>query len=401
MLNHVKTYLEYDNRFCGIEHTSQNGKEVYFTTLLKKNKSALDIENVYEETSIQNIIPNLPKKQHICLIVNNDNVLTKRIEGLETDTFKAVYKAFPNINLDDFYYEVIKQHKNLFVSICRKTYVDELINNYTQHGFSIINITFGNSIISGISSFLKDEKTTTSNAFVFFENQTISIIKKTEADEKTKYNINGLEITNNHLLSSAGALNTLINNFNPTTNFDNLKISLNSNYKQSQFYKIFIKFGLILILTMLLVNFFVFNHYFNKVKTLQQTSQINQTTKQKIITLNESVSKSQKMVEDMLKGNSSKSSFYVNTLVQSLPNSILLSELNYQPVIKRIKAEQQINIDVNSILLSGKSNNSDVFSNWLNEIENTNWINKVEILSYEDFSKSSSKFSLKLSLNND
>ena len=134
---------------------------------------------------------------------------------------------------------------------------------------------------------------------------------------------------------------------------------------------------------------------------MQQTSQINQTTKLKIIELNESVSKSQKMVEDMLKGNSSKSSFYINTIVQSLPNSILLSELNYQPVLKRIKAEQPINVDSNSILLSGESNNSDMFSKWLTDLENIKWINKVEILSYEDFSKSSSKFSLKLGVIND
>tara|TARA_R110002096_G_scaffold81625_3_gene190220 strand:+ start:11224 stop:12432 length:1209 start_codon:yes stop_codon:yes gene_type:complete len=401
MLEHLKTYLEYGNRFCGIEHTSQNGKEVYFVTLLKKNKSALDIENIYEELPFKKTISKLPKKQHVCLIINNDNVLTKQIESSEADTLKVVHKVFPNINLDDFYYEIVKQQKNQFVSICRKTYIDELLNGYNQHGFSIVNITFGNTIISSISNFFKTEKIATSNASVYFENKVIKTIEKTEGINTINYNVNGLEITNKSMLSCAGALNPLLSNFKPITNFDDLKTSLNNDYKQSRFYNVFLKLGLILILAILSINFFVFNHYFNEVKTMQQTSQINQTTKLKIIELNESVSKSQKMVEDMLKGNSSKSSFYINTIVQSLPNSILLSELNYQPVLKRIKAEQPINVDSNSILLSGESNNSDMFSKWLTDLENIKWINKVEILSYEDFSKSSSKFSLKLGVIND
>ena len=401
MLGRIKTYFEYGNRFCGIEHATQNGKEICFITQLKKNKNALEIDNLHETPSIEEVISNLPKKQHICLIINNDNVLTKQIDSSETNILKLVYKVFPNINLDDFYYDVIKQQNNQFVSICRKTYVVELIDVYKQHGLSIINIVLGNTAISGVSSFLKSKKITTSNAHVFFNNQTITTIEKTEVGSTTNYNINGLEITNNYLLSCSGALNALINTYNPITNFDELKISLKNDFVQSRFYSLFLKSGLAIILTVLLINFFIFNHYFNEVKILQQTSQINQTTKQKIIKLNESVSKSQKMVEDMLKGNSSKSSFFVNTIVQSLPNSILLSELNYQPIIKQIKAKQPINVDRDFILLSGKSNNSDAFSNWLADLENTNWINRVEILSYEDYSKSSSKFSLKLVFVND
>ncbi|WP_298341112.1 hypothetical protein [uncultured Algibacter sp.] len=401
MLKQIKTYFEYGNHFCGIEHATLNGNEICFITQLKKNKNSLDRKNTFEEFLVKKAISNLPKNQHISLIINNDNVLSKQIESSETDTFKVVYKVFPNINLDDFYFEVIKQGYNQFVSICRKTYVQKIVDNYKPYGFSIINITLGNGIVSGISSFLKSENITTSNANIHLDNQTIITIKKIEIENTINYDINGLEISNKHVLSCCGALNSQLNRYHPITNFDKLKTTLENDYKQSRFYSLSLKSGLALILTTLLINFLIFNHYFNKVKTLQQTSQINQTTKQKIIELNENVSKSKKMVEDMLKGSSSKSSFYINTIVQGLPNSILLSELNYQPVLKRIKAEQPISIDKNMIILSGISNISDTFSNWLADLENTNWINRVEILNYEDYSKSSYKFSLKLNISND
>src|SRR5690606_10383120 len=146
-------------------------------------------------------------------------------------------------------------------------------------------------------------------------------------EDVSTYAINGLLIKSNQILSFAAALHGVLQNFNSRTNFDILKNSIKSNYLQSRFYSQFFKFGLLFILCILLINFMVFNHYYNAVNTLQQTSQINQTTKQKILELNGSVNKTQKMVDDMLKSSMSKSSFYVNDVIQGLPNSILLSGL--------------------------------------------------------------------------
>ncbi|WP_308990634.1 hypothetical protein QLS71_004040 [Mariniflexile litorale] len=161
------------------------------------------------------------------------------------------------------------------------------------------------------------------------------------------------------------------------------------------------KFGLVFILIGLLFNFFVFNYYFEAVHSLQQTSQINQTTKQKLLELNGSVNKSQKMVDDMLKSSSSKSSFYVNAVIQGLPNSILLTEVNYQPLLKRIKSGQSIETDHNTMLVSGESNHSESFSKWIADLEVIDWVEKVEILHYEDTSTLVSNFSLKLIIAHD
>ncbi|GAA3614646.1 hypothetical protein Q4Q39_02605 [Flavivirga amylovorans] len=400
MLRGIKTYLEYSNLFCGVEHSYKGGQDIIYTTLLKKKKKVLVVENRFEDLSFDKTISKLPKKQHICLIINNDHVLTKLIDSPETVALKIVYKAFPNIDLNDFYYEVLNQKKSQLVTICRKTYVDALVNHYSEDGFFVINVSLGNSIVYGISEFLKSQDIITSNATVSFENHAVYAIEKTQIKDNTIFNINGLEITNDYILSFSGALNTLLNKFNPVTNLDELTSSLKNNFKQTKFFNVFLKLGLVFILTILLINFFVFYYYFNEVKTLQQTSQVNQTAKAKILELNEHVTKSQKIVEDMLKGNSSKSSFYVNTLIQSLPNSILLTKLNYHPILKRIKSEQPITIDNNALLIGGESNDSELFSKWLADLENFNFVNKVDILNYEDL-KSNSVFSLKLSINYD
>ena len=402
MLKPIQTYFEYGNLFCGIEHTTQKGKDVVFITTLKKTKKALDVENTHQISSFEEIISCIAKKQHISLVINNDHVLSKQIEAIEVDNLKLAYNAFPNINLDDFYYEIIHQQNKRFVTICRKSYVEELLKKYSSHGYFVINISLGNDMVFAIQDFIKNEaEVITSNAAVFFDNQDITSIKKIDVEDYVKYDFSGLEVTNNFVLSTSSALNTLLNNVNVATNFDDLKLSLLKTHKQYRFFNVFLKFGLISILVALLINFLVFNHYYNEVKILEQTSQFNNNTKQKMIKLSDDVTKSQKMVEDMLKSNASKSSYYVNAIMQSLPNSILLSELNYQPLSKRIKAGEPIIIDRKNLLIGGQSNHSESFSKWLVNVENMPWVEAVTILNYEDASKSNSRFLLKLLIKND
>lgn len=401
MLNKLKTYLEYGNRFCGIEHTVQSGKDVIHVTVLKKSKNTLDIGNTFKETFLEDIFTKLPKKKPVFLIINNEHVLTKHIESKQNELAKLVYSTFPNINLEEFLYEAITQGNNHFIAICRRTYIEELIVKYKENNCFVINLSLGNNIISSTLPFLSSNLIVSSNANLILENGYVKSIEKSEVENSINYDINGLQINNKQLLSFSAALDGVLNKFNPQSNFEALKQTLKKDFKQTRFYSQFLKFGLIFILGILLINFFVFNHYFNTVNALQQTSQINQTTKQKILELNEIVSKSQKMVDDMLKSSTSKSSFYVNTIIQGLPNSVLLSELNYRPILKRIKAEQPINTDNNTIFISGESNNSEQFSKWIADLESTNWIKAVEIQNYEDESKSLSNFSLKLTIAND
>lgn len=401
LIKEITTYLQFGNRYCGIEHTSENGQDRLYATLLKKSKKEVDIESHFEAPSIKNLSGHLPKNGHAVLIINNQHVITKKVQSDKTEDLKLVYKAFPNINLEDFYYEVLQQKTIHFVSICRKKYVEELINEYSSNNISIIDIALGNQLVSSVSNFINDQSITTSNAHISLEDNNITNIDGTANFELREYNINGLKVKNNYLLSLSAALAKVLNNYSPNTNFETYKTVLHNDYKQSRFFSLFLKFGLFFLLGLLMTNFFFFNHYFNGVNTLQQTSQINQTTKNKVLELNESVTKTQKMVEDMLQSSSSKSSFYVNTIILSLPASILLSELNYQPLLKRIKAEQAIESNSNTIFISGTSTNSEQFSKWVTDLETNSWVNKVEILKYEDVSKSKSDFSIKLNITND
>ncbi|WP_458628621.1 hypothetical protein [Winogradskyella sp. PC D3.3] len=400
MVNKILKYLKYGNRYCGIEHYSDYENDVLQVCLIKQFRNELDVKLTYKVETIEEASKKLSKNQHIALVINNGKVLSKTIESKQGDTLKTVYKAFPNINLDDFYFEVLSEKNIHFISLCRKDYIDSIIKDYSEQNIHIIDISFGNTIISTVKSFTNSRTIHTSNAITTINDSYIVQIKKDEV-EPNNYDVNGLTVSNDQILSFSAALQSVLKNSTTTTNFEEKRLSLINDFKQVRFFSQFLKFGGLFLLVLLLLNFFFFNHYYNKVSALKQVSEINQSTKGQILKLNEIVSKKQKMVDDLLKSNGSKSSFYSNSIMLSLPKSILLSGFNYQPLLKRIKAEKVIELERNSISISGASSNSDAFSNWIAFLEQEDWIDKVEIIDYKSTTSNTSDFSIKIVLSNE
>lgn len=404
MFNTFKSYLQFGNHFCGIEHSTKNGEERISAILLKKQKDTLDIENTFKVPEISSLASLLPKKQHLHLVVNNDSVLSKNIESPIHEDIKLVYNAFPNINLEAFYFEVFHQGNLHFISICRKEVIDQLVEKYKELGFSIINFSLGNSPISILADFILEETTiNTSNAEILFKNGKVLEVDKTNAAtiKDNEYTINGLIITSGFILSLSAVLKALIGNNNPQTNFESEKQSLLNEYYQTRFFNLFLKFAGLFLLSVLLINFLFFNHYYTNATALQQNNQVNTTTKQKIISLNDKVTKTQKMVEDVLQSSTSKSSFYAQNIVNSLPSTILLTALDYQPLEKRIKKEKPIEVDKNSVVVSGESNSSASFSKWISTLEQENWVAHIDNIIYSDLSSSKAAFSFKINIKND
>ncbi len=398
MFERIKTYLLYGKHFCGVEHTSKNNEAVIHVTILKKKKKEVDVKDSFSSKSNKNAAKKLPKKQSIFLIINDEHVLTKVFDNESLDGTKLVNKAFPNINISEFYYEIIQQDTKCFISICRKAYVGALIKSYTDLDIYVVHFSFGNSIVSNTIAYIDNEFVSTSNALVSLRNNSIETIELVENIKETHYNINGLNTSNTYLLSLSGALTRILSTYNPIINFQEKRNELITVFKQIRFFNQFLKVGSVFILGVLLVNFLFFNFYFNNVKALNETSQLNQTTKSKIIKLNETVGKAQKMTDDMLKSSASKSSFYINAIVKSLPESILLSEINYQPLEKNIKRGKTIVLNQNTIIVSGASNNSTSYSKWITLLEAMTWINNVEVDSYSDSKTSSSLFSVEINI---
>ncbi|AXG69202.1 hypothetical protein KORDIASMS9_01422 [Kordia sp. SMS9] len=395
MLDQLKTYLLYGTSYCGIEHNSSNTIEAI---LLKKKKAEVVIEDTVSGKTIDEIAPKLPKKQHAFLIVNNDDVLSKYIQSNEASQNRLLYEAFPNLKINDFYYE-IDSHGNFHnISICRKATVDKLIEAYQKQQLTIIGFSLGNAMTAVVTKFIAEPSYYTSNALLTKENNQITGISAQEEVPTQTYTINGLEVQNTQLLNFAGALSYILQSKTTVSNFEETETALTTNFRQKRFFSQFIIFGLGFMLLVLLLNFFLFNSYYEAVESMKQTAAVNSSQKEKLLQLKASVDEKQKMVDDILKNSSSRSSFYMDAIANSLPSTMQLAGLTYQPIEKRIKKNKAIQLTQNTITISGISTDSDLFSDWIQTLEDLDWIDTVTVLNYGSQSKNTTDFSLKITL---
>jgi len=398
MLHQLKTYLLYGTTYCGIEHNSNATVEAM---LLKKKKAEVVIEKAFSGKTIAEIAQNLPKKQHAFLIVNNDEVLSKFIQSSEKDQNRLLYEAFPNLKITDFYYEIDSQGSFHNIAICRKSTIDKLIETYNKHNITIVGFSLGNIMTSFVNNFIEEPTYYTSNALLTKENDQITQISLLETVPEQTYTINGLEVQNTQLLNFAGALSYILQIKKTVSNFEATETQLITDFRQKRFFSQFLLFGLGCVLLLLLLNFFMFNSYFESVENMKQTAAVNSTQKERLLQLKTVVDEKQKTVDDILKNATSKSSYYIDAIANSLPSTLQLADLKYQPITKRIKKNKPIRLTQNTIVISGISTDSDLFSDWIQELEAMDWIANVTVVNYGSQSKNSTDFSLKIQLSND
>lgn len=383
--------------YCGIEH---HGKNTIEAILLHKKKSVLEISDEFNESSVESLAQKLPKKQHAFLVVNNNEVLSKHIQNSVKDSNQLLYNAFPSISKNDFYFEIHTTQNNHLVSICRKSYIDQLIETYREYGVQIVDFSLGNSLTAMVNNFIENDSYYTSNASITKAQETQGTIEFTDYIPKQSYDINGLAIENRKLLSFAGALSYILKSDTTESNFETESKNLLQTFKEQRFFSQFFMFGLGFILLLLLVNFFVFNSYFEEVEIMKETSQVNVMQKDKLLNLKAATDEKQKTVDDILKNATSRSSYYIDKIALSLPKTIQLRSLNYQPITKRIKKGKPVLLQENTILISGISMDSDLFSNWIAVLEDFNWVTSATVV-INGNAKKNTDFSVTIQINDE
>jgi len=401
MKDQITTYLKFGNRFYGVEHTQINGEERIYGVSLKKKKKELELDTEFELKTLNELKAHIPKGKPISLAINTNAVLTKRVQSKANIVEKVVYQAFPNIKIKDFYFEVATQGDYQLVAICRRSYINDLLKRYASEGVMVIDVTLGNLGATVLSPFIDEAVIRSSNARITLSQNTITEMTLEDHQEVSEYTVNGLTVKNTALLSFASALNLFTKSRVTQSGFVEKKQELHTTYNQKRFASQFLKIGLSTLFLILLINFLFFNHYYNEVNTLRETAQVLEASKAKMISLNEKVQRTEKMVTDILKSSSSKSSFYANVIVNDLPESILLEEFNYQPLLKKIKEGKPIENEDDLILISGQTKAKVLFSNWVAQLEALPWIDAVNILSFEDRNTTTSKFAIRLQIKDD
>jgi hypothetical protein len=389
--------LIYGNQFCGVEHTTKNNNDIFNVLhLVNKNNSLKKItSNSYN--SIEESIANISKEQQVFIIINNEKVLSKKIDGVH-ELNKVVSIAFPNIKISDFAIEVLPQETHSFVSICRNSDVEKILDVYKKNNINVVGYSLGNTIITNITSYFSQDVIHTSNALINSGRGIILDITKSDIHNNELYDVNGLDISSSEMVNLSGILSYYSNSHTTEVNFIEKTDKLKDDFKQVKIFSNALKFGLGLVFIGLLVNFLFFSYYSDLISSLSNEQQVNERSKESLMNLTSEVKRKKNLVSDLTSSTNSKVSYYLDEIGNSIPTTILLTDIIFQPIQKNVKKDKEIEVFSNRIKISGISTNSINFLDWISLLEKKEWIDKISYPEYGVGTKSKTVFEINIKL---
>lgn len=361
----------YGKKYAAVEHAEKN---TFHFLQLSKKKNEFVISKKKHTNNFEAIIEEIKGQKHFFLVLNDEQVLTKKIPNSSSEEKKNVRTAFPNITLSDFYYDVFtNKQKNSFVAIARKEYVHRIISNYKKVGIAVIDFSLGNNVIRNLEAVVGNKSIYSSNAINSFDTNALIEINTAAVTSET-YKINDLEVSNNEVLTLGGIISYYTKNSSSEIH-ENLK----ENYIQKRFFDVGLKVGLGFLMILLLTNVLFFIAYTGKVNSIIGELQHRETYKNQLNELQSEVTQKKRLVESVNAASNSNLSRYIDELGISVPPKILLTQLNFHPNKGTIKADKPLVFESNKIIIKGVSIEDEPFSKWIATLERKSWIASITI----------------------
>jgi|GEM_PF-3323088 len=398
MLPHWISYLTEGTVYAGMEIHDTDGKVCYHYVELHKKKGELHLSKTTEVSDLGEFAKSFKNTIPLFWAINTSKVLLKMVKSPGTTQPEAlVHAAFPNLDLNNFYYQIIQWETHPIVAIAKKEYVDGLIREWEDLGMGPFNLSLGIGSLVHSLPFLETDQVQTSNFELTLREGSIGEMKPITRTEHEEYTINGLRLPARGLLSFSQILGGIQKDA-ADTNFGNSIKQFQNKLSNRRLFNFGLRAALGFFVGILLTNFLVFDHYRTEIGRLQADLETNTAQEERMLELQALVQGKKERVETLKAVPNSKSTLYMDQIAHSLPDPIVLDRMNYCPLDKPVRESKPILLQENTLLVSGMSKDVTAFSKWLEQLEQWNWISKVETLDYDFISKDISNFLIKIEL---
>lgn len=368
------------SKISGLQIDILNDQQYHFNLIiLKRKKQSVTVENKFSFHLLDELLQYNNSEIPIYISLDGKGVIHKKIINDTNDSKeKLVNKILPNSKIDDFFIQIFTlSDKEIYISIVRKDIIFELINQLKKYKLTILGISLGPFAVNTILTFFNPSQTISTDSYqITTKNSIVDSISKQNIPLQI-YTIGNESISSQYLLSFASAFSYFIPIKYP------LIYSESEEYESKQ---LFIKISwsiLCIFLGILLINYLLFDHYNRKQAFLSNQLNQNKELFNKLGLLTKQLKENEKFITDNNLAKSSRFSYYSDRLVLLLPPSIKLSKLDIQPLYKKIKSANSIEIKKNIISIIGNVQNGLILNEWIKKIKNENWVKEVIIISYK------------------
>ncbi|HYE56507.1 MAG TPA: hypothetical protein VD996_16775 [Chitinophagaceae bacterium] len=338
MWSGLKNKILQNTRATGIEVVLLPGQGMHIncaTASLEKNKIIKTDEQGGQ--SLEGIAARLNKKHPVCLVLNGKGIITRKIPLTKNDSF-TLGEVLPNANPGDFYFYADQYEAFAIAHIARKDLVDGLIQQLQEQGLQVMQVYFGFSPAQHFLPFTK-AATITSSTFILElgADRQLQGYAMQEQVQTDPFNLPEIPVADQYvhslrLIAFTAAASLLTEEAGVDLRIDSpLLAQARTSSVQAKMIRTIAMGSLAFIFALLLVNFLVFNHYYNKNKELQVKQLFSNEELQKRQQLQQRISRKQEFLSRSNWNTAARLSYYADRIASLTPSNTLLTGMNIFP----------------------------------------------------------------------
>jgi Tfp pilus assembly protein PilN len=361
------------------------------TIKLKRHKIVKEAELSFIR-NFDELSHKLDRRHPLTVVINGKGILHKKITaGLPED--KIFGNILPNARPDEFYQSSVTYGSFISAWVVRKEVVDKIIHELTGKGFKVLTAMIGVNAIDRLLPYLNlgDQHQLQSNNYLIHierDNKLGGVetipLQKDGGIDRSEYSIGDQYVFSTGLLSFGAALGLLAGEGYVSQNISNEDIKKQGEeFRFFKYYKVSLWTLLAGVFAILLINFILYDHYFQKNESRLAFRLINQSSEIKIQKIRASIRTKEDFIRKYDWAHASRLSFYADRIAGLLPDDAILTDMKISPVNTGLDGEDgRITFRRDTIEITGTCDDPTTLNRFVNNLKNIPDFKAVGIKSY-------------------
>lgn len=355
----------------------------------KVDVSDIDDPQLFE--NIEELVKFYGKSTPYHLHVLGTGVLSRKIS--DAPNFKD--DLIINGNVEEFNFTTYNDGQSIVASFFRTEIVAPYLQSLKALKVHLIGISSGEAPLFSLLeenehvSFDYTISKKEGNIDAFVRNETIS--------KRTLYRHN--YFSKPQLLAVALYSNYLNPDENYISSDDKIYKAANEEYIQYAQFKFYGISVLSILFVAVFSNYFYQNHLNDSIAQLELELSISNENLSLLERLEQEKSRKLQLVQNAGVNSPRFMSFYLDEIGRTTPKMVNLTDLQLYPITSKLKNKQRVEVDNTSIVVYGVTNDNEVLDNWIEKLDEFEWVKSVELMNYLKNEEGRADFKFTIALN--
>lgn len=333
-----------------------------------------------------------PKYSSLMLHIHGKEVFSKVVDSFQDNLIKQV---LPSASTKEFFWQQYESSSAKIIAIVRKQYLLEWLETLRANGFRVYEVALGNATLELIPKQAIDNVKAVGGIQFFYGDK--GQLQKMEVGAEQKSITFGGATYNYWEALGLSIVQSSLTGTTETLQLPEMKW----HQKEVTNAKRFKNVGLAVILfffTILLLNYFYLQQLLAENVEKEGQLMFYKDEVRAIEDLENQLENKKTLLQKSGVTNTNFLSYYIYDIFPEMKESIEIRSCEVRPVTDKIKKNEPINFDQNTMIIAGKTASEMMLKTWLSDIKKKEWVKKVSLLDYQLDKDDLGEFTLEVEL---